>query len=175
MSYNGTAWTANLLTTSTDTSALNDVSCASTTFCSAISQAGIAWTWNGSTVSSKYIFTGRVPGTSVNCPTPSMCIYGSRNGRVVTWSSSGGWQVPSQVFDQSVVSISCLPGTVSCMALDATGRVSTSVGGKVWSAPEVVVGNGSALGLSCTVDATCTIIDSFSATRTGLGSPSRLH
>ena len=175
VSYNGTEWAANLLTTSTDTSALNGVSCASATFCSAISQSGIAWTWNGTTVSSKIVFASRVPGTSVNCPTPSMCVYGSRDGRVALWTASGGWQGSSKVSDQSVVSVSCLAGTVSCMALDATGRVSTSVGGKVWSASELAEGNGSALGLSCAVDATCTIIDGSSATRTGLGSPSRLR
>ena len=174
LSYDGTGW-INLLTTSTDTSALNGVSCASTTFCSAISQSGIAWTWNGTTVSSKIVFASRVPGTSVNCPTPSMCVYGSRDGRVALWTASGGWQGSSKVSDQSVVSVSCLAGTVSCMALDATGRVSTSVGGKVWSASELAEGNGSALGLSCAVDATCTIIDGSSATRTGLGSPSRLR
>ena len=174
LSYDGTGW-INLLTTSTDTSALNGVSCASATFCSAISQSGIAWTWNGTTVSSKIVFSSKVPGTSVNCPTPSMCVYGSLNGRVALWTASAGGQGSSQVFDQSVVSISCLPGTVSCMAVDAIGRVSTSVGGKVWSAPQVVEGNGSASGLSCAVDATCTIIDSSSATRTGLGSPSRFR
>ena len=166
LSFDGTSW-GNLMVSGSDIVALNDVSCASKTFCIAVSQNGTAWTWNATTVTSRVIFTARVPGTSVSCASTSLCTVGSRDGRIALWSSAGGWQPATKVFNQPVQGLSCIPGTAACAALDDTGRVATSVGGKAWSTPTPSGLAGDVVAISCTADGFCMIIDGQSATGTG--------
>ena len=163
VSFTGSAWSAPV-TTPVQTVAINGVSCVKSTFCAAISQNGTVWFWDGSSLTSKVVFTASVPGQTISCTRTTFCVAGSRDGRVATWNGGQSWNTVA-ISNHSIASITCVQRTTSCMALDSIGRVATSTAPGSWSTLGVADTNGVGVAASCSTDATCDIIDAISTTR----------
>ena len=164
VAFNGSSWSAPV-TTPSQTAAINGISCVTSSFCAAITQGGTVWFWDGSQLtSSKLVFAAGVPGQTISCTQAKFCVVGSRDGRLATWTGGTGWKTFT-ASTHSIQSISCIPGSVACLALDSVGQVLTTVGGGSWTTPVVADTNGAGVGVACTSAGSCVIIDGVATTR----------
>ena len=126
-------------------STLQDVSCATATFCVAVSgNRGVSYSTNPSSTSSwtteKLTGTGALNG--ISCPTTGLCVAVDAGGNVVTSTDPevvGDWH-PAHVDGSPLTAINCR-STTYCMAVDNDGHVLTSTnptgGSSAWSSTDV--------------------------------------
>jgi hypothetical protein len=161
---------------------LESVSCASTTFCVAVSHADKVFRYNGSTWDggTTETITNSTNQNLVSCPVANACVmvqHSSSAGDVYrilsgsTWSGTTTITGASSTFD----SLSC-PSSSFCLATGEDGKA-FSFNGSAWSAKTVdsQVGFGH-LYSSCTSSSFCMAIDYghstvFTSTNPGAGSP----
>jgi glycosyl hydrolase family 113 len=106
------------------------VSCASSTFCAAVDDAGRAMLWNGATWS-KPAPTGLPALSGVSC-VGGFCVAVSVTGRVVEYAG-GAWGKSIRVDFSPLTAVSCASATF-CAATDASNQVVTFDGLR-WAKP----------------------------------------
>jgi hypothetical protein len=120
---------------------LQQISCATTTFCMSFDGVGNATTYDGTTWSSP---TRALPSASstpndpvtVSCPTAAFCVAVDHQGRSATYRS-GSWGSPVAIDTAHVLTgVSCATETF-CVAVDSTGGALT-YDGQQWSARTAV-------------------------------------
>jgi hypothetical protein len=131
------------------------VSCASTTFCMAVSGNGYAVSWGGSAWSVPVNVVGPAYGfSSVSCPAKGACVALSNNA--VGYYSGGTWTATEGVDYGSYVSC---PGKNFCVSVDRPAQAWTYQGSS-WSGP-VVPGSNAVVpvDVSCPARNFCMAVD----------------
>jgi hypothetical protein len=114
---------------------LTAVSCASQLSCTAVGDAGISFTYNGTDWGGvKVIAPTDDSLTSVSCPTSSLCVAVDNHGQALV-KRSGVWSGPKTIDADGggLIDVSC-SDAVFCMALDHSGDF-TTWDGTSWAAP----------------------------------------
>lgn len=125
LTWNGTSWSAPL---SVDPSALDSVSCPSSSFCAATDTQGYALTWNGTSWSAPaHMVLFGLDARSVSCPSASFCVAGDDGGYAVTWNGTS-WSAPTHVDPYGYLAPVSCPSTSFCAAVDPFGYAFTATG-----------------------------------------------
>jgi Collagen triple helix repeat (20 copies) len=149
---------------------LSDVSCFSSTRCTAVDGHGRALTYNGSTWSAPSQIDAEGNLASLSCPSASFCaaVGGSSHGYVLTYNGSA-WSTPTQVdSDGTMESVSCVSSRF-CVALSQHGREKNAstyavvYDGAVWSAPTEVDSQGVLGSVSCSSSSFCVAVGGHEA------------
>jgi hypothetical protein len=131
------------------------ISCASPTFCAAVSY-GDAFVWNGTSWSSGQYLNTPYDLQDVSCPDPSFCVAIDEVGTAVTWDGSL-WGPPITVAsDYQTQAISCASRTF-CMVI---GGGETIWNGQRWSSPVNFDENAYPHSVSCPTKTWCLVSDS---------------
>ena len=138
--------------TAVSTAPLSAISCATTTFCVAVDDAGRSFVFSGTW--SKATPHGTSVLSAVACPTTTFCVTGGGTGAVyvydgTTWSTRGG------VLAGPITALSCASPS-SCVALSSTAQAAV-LAGATWSRSTVAVGDAF-VAASCTPGGGCTAI-----------------
>jgi hypothetical protein len=165
------------MNTSNGSTALNGVSCPTTTFCMAVGDNGTDATFNGSTWTTGSLVTdtgntgnsgntgsgGNASLSTVSCASPTFCAAVDANGVAYTWGGSS-WStgttlsVSNNNSNSSTTVVSC-PVAGTCIAGNNNGGVAT-LANSAWSTPAQVDGNNSFVGVSCWAANRCAAVDS---------------
>ena len=144
---------------------LTSVSCASSDFCIAVSNAGIALTWNGTSWSQSVLIdpNPNYSLTSVSCPSATFCVAVVSNGDALTWNGTS-WSQPVSIDPNlNLDSVSC-PSSTFCAAVDFNGNALTW-NGTSWSTPVLIDPNlnpnGYLNSVSCPSATFCVAVDSW--------------
>ncbi|HSZ45722.1 MAG TPA: hypothetical protein VK823_10325 [Streptosporangiaceae bacterium] len=122
--FNGASWSAPATVAATDL--LTSVSCPSDSFCMAVSQAGLAYTYTGSGWSAAVNVDAPIEALQVSCASTTLCAAVTSSGGAVLYT--GTWSAPATLnASEPADSVSCPVGTSFCMALSG-GSYYTSDG-----------------------------------------------
>ncbi len=151
----------------------SSVSCPTTTFCLGVDQNGHALSYDGIAWSVPHqVSTSHFPA-SVSCPSATFCVVVNWAREAFVYRVSGGvgtWSGPTSPIGSSTVSaVSCAPGTTFCMAVDFSGRATTSSDGVTWTAP-AITNAVAATTVSCATSTFCAVADSTGGVATWNGS-----
>ncbi|MHA3704375.1 hypothetical protein ACXR2U_19555 [Jatrophihabitans sp. YIM 134969] len=151
--FDGTVWSPPLQTAF---NYISDVSCASATFCTAVSESG-SYVWNGSGWSMSTLSDSKSL-RSVVCAAATSCLAGDAAGRVLRWNGTS-WSGPVAVTTSVVSDLACA-GASNCWAVDYDGA-GARFDGTTWSPPQEISPLGGSLrGISCVSEAFCVAVDS---------------
>lgn len=154
--FNGSTWSTPVTVAETDL--IQSVSCPSDSFCMAIGQSGLAYTYTsagwGAGAASGDIPTSPI---QVSCASSTLCAVIDRAGNALLYN--GTWSQPAHLTSQSMDSVSCAPGTSFCMAL-SNGSYYTTNGTK-WSAA-TALDPGKPSVLSCATATYCMVTEGSS-------------
>ena len=141
------------------------LSCASPDFCAAVTSAGAAWTYDGSswTLDTTRSYAGSAGASGLDCPSPDFCAVAFDDGRTATMED-GVWGQAAPVADGTRLSAVACGSDRFCLAGDAAGRVLTYDGEAWGSTPVQVDPKGRAIyGLSCPNEEMC-VASSYAGT-----------
>jgi hypothetical protein len=152
--WNGASWSEPDLLTPNENLALQElvnlpvitgISCASPTFCVAVTSSGDSYNYNGRTWSKLYpidpssAVTGNRDGlTAVSCPSRLFCVAVDDLGRALTFNGSL-WSPPRLVDPTLGLNAVSCPNRGFCMALNDLGQA-LAYDGKSWSPPQTIDG-----------------------------------
>lgn len=125
-------------------SRLTSVSCASSSFCVAVDEAGKAISYNGSSWSAPVTIDGGHNLGSVSCPSSSFCVAVDEH-RALSFNGSG-WGAPVEVATTKYLSSVSCPSSAFCMSVTtadlSNSSYAASFNGSSWSPPTVVASGG---------------------------------
>ena len=166
VTYDGTSWSAPV--TIEPSGSVQDVSCASPTFCVAASSTGTILTWDGTSWSTTASLPVGVLGIvgGVSCASPTFCVVGAAvagsslaNGEVFVFDGRS-WSAPTTVTSGTVAildSVTC-PSATFCLAGADEGGLIASYDGTSWSASSIdpsSTSNEVVNGVSCASSTFC--------------------
>jgi hypothetical protein len=114
---------------------LNSISCATSTFCLALSHDGDVFTYDGSWWTSRYSNPGLVQPSSVSCPTATFCAVSTYSGAVSTWNGTDWSDYTETVGQQSSYGLSCSSSSF-CAVLGITSAATYD--GSSWTVTDEV-------------------------------------
>jgi hypothetical protein len=124
--------------------ALDAVSCASNSVCTAVDAEGNAYTYLGAWTAPAKLTNSSL--TSVSCPTIHNCFAGADSG-VVFVETNGTWTNDPGVISEGILALSC-SSTTSCAALGGEGQAAT-LSGSSWSGEAAVFPSDRGVSVSC--------------------------
>ena len=139
------------------TTALNGVSCPSTSSCVGVDNTGHALTYNGSSWSSASDIDGTTPLNAVSCSSTSFCVAVDNTGHALTYNGSS-WSLASDIDGTTPLNAVSCPSTSFCLAVDNTGHALT-YNGSSWSSASDIDGTGVLKGVSCPSASFCAAVD----------------
>ncbi len=146
---------------------LNDVSCASTTFCIAVDNGGNVLTFTGSAWSAPLNIDGTTALEAVSCPSASFCVAVDAKGNAFQYNGST-WSGPTVVDSKTdaVAAVSCTSSSFCMMANGIFNTTTSSWNGDVssfngtgWSAPVTLDTAGYFSDVSCTSSTFCAAVE----------------
>jgi len=144
---------------------ITGVSCASSSFCMAIDNAGHSLSYNGTVWTQ---LTAPDTLSAVSCPTTTWCMAVTPDGKKVIYNH-GGWGLDKRIDGTTALnSVSCT-STTACVAVDAAGHALTYTGVPTWSSA-TIDGSTSLSTVSCTSSTFCVAGDAGGYTLTFNGS-----
>jgi hypothetical protein len=165
--FDGTTWGRDaVVDDGTADKPVQNVSCASTTFCVVVSATGNIATFDGQAWT-RQASPGQSLLHSVSCPTATFCMAVDLTGHAILWDGSS-WS-PTQSMPGSAAltfSVSC-PTANRCLVARSDGSVSVWQSGS-WSAPQPVLPDGTVAGadVSCASTAFCAVVDTAGSAAT---------
>jgi hypothetical protein len=141
---------------SVDSSPLDSVSCASTSFCAMVDSAGNEVSYNGSTFSTPTTIDAGGYVQSVSCSSTTFCAAVNSSGDETTFNGSS-WSAPTSIDESSLLAVSCASADF-CVAVDYNGNALV-YDGSDW-ASESVTEEISLTSVSCPNSSFCVATDS---------------
>lgn len=125
---------------------VNDVACASASFCAAVDSKGRVAFFNGT----KWSALGTIDPdalTTVSCSGPTLCVAADSSGRLLNFNGST-WSSPTYADTYNrVTRVQCV-GASFCAAVDDAGNA-LYFNGSVWSPLSNIAGSSALVSLSC--------------------------
>ena len=140
--------------------AVIDVSCASPTFCMAITWDGSVFTYDGHGWSASAVLTTYQVGlAAVSCASASFCVVVGGQGSEWTYDA-GSWSPVATIApaESGLTSVSCT-AVSRCVAVTLTGQAVIEDGGG-WHAPVRIDPNARLVSVSCAGTTSCLAVDS---------------
>lgn len=135
-----------------------DVSCASSTFCMAVTRTGQSVVFDGTTWSAP-LAVGSIPA-NVRCASNSFCVAAVIGSETAVVYDGSQWSAPKQVSAaRGNLDIESCPESGFCLATDSTGLLYIYADG-VWSAPENLGIRSTDVTGACASPTSCAIVDS---------------
>lgn len=146
-----------------DTHSMTSVSCASTSFCMAVDNAGNSYNYNGTAWTHA---SPPVALSAVSCPSTTWCMAVTSAGKAVIYSSASWGSATSIDGTTALNAVSCV-STTFCVAVDAAGNALT-YNGSTWSTASID-GSTALTSVSCTSTTSCVAGDAsgYVLTRSG--------
>jgi hypothetical protein len=158
--YSAGAWSSPQSIVTKD-AGLTGVSCASSTFCVAVTESGDALTYEGKSWSPPTVVFPHGGLDAIACPARSICWAlddtceaSSFNGQ--KWSAPQAVDNDANAVRGTATFLSC-PSAAFCLSVDARGDVIT-YNGNAWSQPKVVPKLAKASAVSCSRANTCVAV-----------------
>ncbi len=133
---------------------MNSVSCASSTYCVAVSASGNVFTFNGTSWSGPDATDAGHDLVSVSCPSTSFCMAVDSSGQAAL-HSDGLWGL--QPIGMAAVAVSC-PSEGSCLAVARSGATATYANG-LWNRGRAAASGAKIATLSCATATSCVATD----------------
>jgi hypothetical protein len=133
---------------------LNSVSCASTTYCVAVSASGNVFTYNGTSWSGPTAADMGHDLISVSCPTTSFCMAVDSSGQAAE-HSDGLWGL--QPLGWAPAAVSC-PTAGTCLAVARSGATASYADG-LWTHEPAANSGARITSLSCAAENSCVATD----------------
>lgn len=141
--------------------ALEGVSCVSTTFCMAVDPLGQSYVYDGSTWSSPIQIMDEVYGYGLSCTSTKFCMAVNSFAESASWTTFDGsqWSAPAQLSGATqLVALGCASSTF-CMASDTDGNI-YQYGPNGWGKGKLLLG---ARKISCPTTTFCMAFGGASA------------
>jgi RHS repeat-associated protein len=133
------------------------VSCAGSTFCVAVDNAGNALIYNGGSWSAPTLIDGSNTLESVSCASSSFCVAVDNKGNALTYNGTSWSAAKSIDSTRKLLAVSCST-TSFCAAVDAQDNALT-YNGASWSAAKSIEADDTLVALSCASSSFCVAVD----------------